>query len=134
VYARRKGLLEQAKKVTTEVRSHKQERKREGLIAGTPDLCGAFERRAMCGLGIPTGSDACDKDGVETCRPAESATKTNGESGSSRQRRGLLGSGRAALGISQSCDTAVDLTTAASCDPANGANGAAADGESDRAI
>jgi hypothetical protein len=29
----------------------------------------------MCGLGIPTGSDACDKDGVETCRPAESATR-----------------------------------------------------------
>jgi hypothetical protein len=27
----------------------------------------------MCGLEIPTGSDACDKDGVETYRPAESA-------------------------------------------------------------
>jgi hypothetical protein len=64
VCARRKGLLEQAKKVTTGVRSHKQERKRGGPIAGAPDLCGAFERRAMCG--IPTGSDACDKDGVET--------------------------------------------------------------------
>jgi hypothetical protein len=54
------------------VRSHKQERKSGGPIAGAPDLCGAFERRAMCG--IPTDSDACDKDGVETCRPAESAT------------------------------------------------------------
>jgi len=68
VCARRKGLLEQAKKVTTGMRSHKQERKRGGLIAGAPDLCGVFERRAMCGLGIPTGSDACNKDGVETCR------------------------------------------------------------------
>ena len=29
----------------------------------------------MCGLGIPTGCDACDKDGVETYRPAESAIR-----------------------------------------------------------
>jgi hypothetical protein len=110
VYARRKGLLEQAKKVTTGVRSHKQERKRGGLIIGAPDLCGAFERRAICGLEIPTGSGACDKDSVETYRSAEKCDKTNGESGSSRQRRGLLSSGRAALGISPSCNTAVDLT------------------------
>jgi hypothetical protein len=75
VCASRKGLLEQAKKVTTGVRSHKQERKRGGPIADAPDLYGAFERRVMCGLEIPTGSDACDKDGVETCRPAESATR-----------------------------------------------------------
>ena len=29
----------------------------------------------MCGSRIPIGCDACDKDGVETCRPAESATR-----------------------------------------------------------
>jgi hypothetical protein len=28
----------------------------------------------MCGLEIPIGSDACDKDGVEAYRPAESVT------------------------------------------------------------
>jgi hypothetical protein len=75
VCARRKGLLEQAKKVTTGVRSHKQERKRGGPIADAPDLCGAFERRVIYGLEIPTGNDACDKDGVKTYRPAESATR-----------------------------------------------------------
>jgi len=36
-----------------------QERKRGGPIAGAPDLCCAFERRAMCGLGVLTGSDIC---------------------------------------------------------------------------
>jgi uncharacterized protein YqkB len=30
----------------------------------------------MCGLEIPTGSDACDKDGVKTYRLAESATRS----------------------------------------------------------
>jgi hypothetical protein len=62
VCARRKVLLEQAKKVTTGVRSHKQERKRGGPIADAPDLCGAFERRAMCGLGIPTGGCIEDRE------------------------------------------------------------------------
>jgi hypothetical protein len=61
--------------VTTGVRNHKQERKREGLIIDTPDLYSAFERRAMCGLGILIDSDVCDKDGVEICRPAESGIR-----------------------------------------------------------
>jgi hypothetical protein len=51
------------------------QREKGGLITGAPDLCGAFERRAICELEIPTGSDACDKDGVKTCKLAESATR-----------------------------------------------------------
>jgi hypothetical protein len=76
ICARRKGLLEQAKKIITGVRNHKQKKKRGGLITGIPDLCGAFVRRAIYGLRILTDNNTYDKDGVKTYKSVESAIRS----------------------------------------------------------
>jgi hypothetical protein len=85
----------------------------------------------MCGLEIPTGSDACDKDGVETYRPAESATSLIAKAARPGNSAVCLTLDAQRSGIGPSCDRRRFDGTAARCDPANGANGAAADGESD---
>jgi hypothetical protein len=66
------------------------------------------------GRGSGQAAVPADKDGVETCRPAESGDRTNGESGSSRQLCGLPDSGCVAVGRRRRFGR-----HGRSCDPAN---------------